>query len=314
MPKLKSDTAGWTYGVEHELADWDTRKGWEGYGRDPEPNICNSNGIAGDPTLKDYPFGAEINTPPTSSPNGQGDLLTQFLKRHEHVYVSQRVGMHVHVRVPGLRENLQLLQRLQRYVTENKRVFQLMDPVPYYDRSDFESEEDYKMSRRWVQYIRRSHWTTIPINRVDMQCKATSVSDFFRLEAPVTKVGQKPMFHAQPRAAVNLRQLLQTDTIEFRSFFQPLDPGEVVTAVEWCRDFLLSAFDNASALDLFNRSYAKRKFPAAPTFEPWIERRWEATSHSKNKRDVVLTNIKRILAEEFDDVSTEHLSHLDWSR
>ena len=69
-------TTDWTYGVEHELGDWDTRQGFGKFGRDREPNICNSNGVAGDPSLRDYPFGAEINSPPSETPEEQGSRLS----------------------------------------------------------------------------------------------------------------------------------------------------------------------------------------------------------------------------------------------
>lgn len=312
MPTIPIDKNAktWTYGCEHELADWDTRLGWEGYERDPEPNICNSNGIAGDPTLRDYPFGAEINTPPTNYASGQGELLRKFLARHKHVFVSQRIGMHVHVRIPGLSKNMPALKQIQRYVTDNTAVYPMIDPVPYQDWSEFANEADYKMSRRWVQYIRRSHWTVIPRNRVTKQMSAKTLEEFLALEVPASKSG-KPLYHAQPRASVNLRQLVQTDTIEFRPFFQTLDPEEVITAVEWCRDYLLSAFDNYEAVDLFKNQYSNRKFPPRPQFMPWLERRWEATSHSKNDRETIRSNIKKILAGEFDEVSNEPFAHLE---
>lgn len=314
MPK-SLDTTGrtWTYGAEHELADWDTRLGWDGYGRDPEPNICNSNGIAGDPTLRDNPYGAEINTPPTSKPEDQADLLQRFLKRHKHVFVSQRIGMHIHVRIPGLKDSLWALKKLQRYITGNTAVYQLIDPVPYADRSEYLGEDEWRGMRKWVQYIRRSHWTAIPEYRVAKQLKAGTVKEFMGLEAPVDKSG-KPLFHAQPRASVNLRQLVQSDTVEFRPFFQTLDPNEVTTAVEWCRDYLLAAFEGYPAVDLFNTHYKKRRFPPRPKYLHWLEKRWAATSHSRNDRVIVRRNIAKILRGEFDDVVAKdgEWDHLDW--
>jgi len=112
----------WTYGVEHELADWDTRKGFGVFGRDPEPNILNSNGIAGDPTLRDYPFGAELNSPPTSTPDAQADLFQDFVMQHPFIFVSHRIGMHVHIRVPGLAKHLPTLKQIQKYVGQNQAV------------------------------------------------------------------------------------------------------------------------------------------------------------------------------------------------
>ena len=293
---IKVDTTGrtWTYGVEHELADWDTRKGWDGYGRDPEPNIMNTNGIAGDPTLKDNPWGAEINTPPTDRPEDQADLLAKFLKRHPTCTTSHRVGMHVHIRVPGLRDSVPHLVRLQRFLSAKVGVIKLIDPLDYPDGAD-------KATRKWVQYLRRSHWTTIPANRIDRQVReARTLEDFLKLEVPADRNGN-PLYHAQPRASMNLRQLAQTDTVEFRPFMQPLKPSQVVTAAEWCRDFLRCAFDGGDPMKLYRDVYARKTFPPLPQYVHWKQLRWEATSYSLNKRDAVRANVARILNGDFDD-------------
>lgn len=309
IPRRLDDTRRWTYGAEHELGDWDTRLGWKGYGRDPEPNVMNLNGIAADPALKDYPFGAEINTPPTDTPDGQGDSFEAFISRHPNVYVGHRAGTHIHIRVPGLIDSLQSLKRLQRYTLRLADSIREIDPIPY-PSLDSIPEGSVKESRKWAQLIRKSHWTLIPAGRVEKQCLATTVDAFFRAEAPEDRHGN-PLYHAQPRASINLRQLKQTDTIEFRHFFQALTPDQVVTATEWCRDILSAAFDNADPAGVVPR-YVGRAFPPVPTFSPWRERRWAATSLSKVKRPEAAIARAAILSGQFDDVRTdgEEFSHL----
>lgn len=295
------DTTGknWTYGAEHELADWDTRKGLpEGYGRDPEPNIVNSNGIAADPRLISYKFGGEINTPPTDTPEDQGELLARFLSKHPTASANWRCGMHIHIRIPGLKESLPGLQRLARYICDNTEVYDLVDPLPKESREQHKTDEEYKQARRRYNWMRMSHFTAIPSYRVIGQMDALSIQDFFETEVPRSRIG-KPLWHAQPRAAVNLRQLLQTDTIEFRHFPQTLEPDEVITAAEWCRDYLLCAFNKQPAIELFNSAYADRKFPTLDTiYVHWQEMRWRATTVSKNKRKDVESAIKRFLEED----------------
>lgn len=286
----------WTYGVEHELADWDTRKGWEGYGRDPEPNICNSNGIAADPRLISYPFGAEINTPPSDSPEEQGELFAQFQQMHTDAKANWRCGLHVHIRAPGLAQSLPHLKHLATYVNSNTDVYGLVDPLP---RENVVQHGDHsKAARRRYNWMRMSHFTKIPDYRVEAQNRATSLKEFFELEVPRSKQG-KPLWHAQPRAAVNLRQLLQTETIEFRHFPQTDHPSEVITAVEWCRDYLLAAFDTYPAVKLFQARYATAKFPELETiYTHWQEQRWLATTVTKQSRTIVEANIRRFLDED----------------
>jgi len=296
------DPKSWTYGAEHEFGDWDTRGGWEGFGRDPEPNICNSNGIAGDPTLKDWPYGAEINSPPTDTPEGQGAVLEEFIGRYPDVTVSQRSGLHIHIRVPGLRDDLEKLKLFQKYIGENASCYPLIDPVPIPLREHYCMLAEYDGARRWVRMIKRSHWTKLSEARLTRQLEATTVDEFYALEAPFTKKTHKPMWHAQPRLGVSLRQLLQSNTIEFRHFFGTTKPRQVVLCCGWCKNYLLSALDNYPATELYYRGYAGLEFPERPQYCHWLERRWEATSYSKVKRKVAEANRLRILDGSFDDL------------
>jgi hypothetical protein len=300
MPKIV-DTKGrtWTYGAEHEFADWDTSLGWPaGYGRDPEPNICNSNGIAADPTLKSYQYGAEINTPPTDTPEGQADALATFLALHPRATANWRGGLHIHIRVPGLKDSLPTLKKLQAYIRDNTEVYHLIDPLPEPTPEEFGAMDVYKAARKRYHWMKMSHFTAIPSYRVDRQLKAATLPEFFAGEAPESREG-KPLWHAQPRAAVNLRQLLQTETIEFRHFPATESPEETQTAAEWCRDFLLAAFDSYPAVELFRDRYAARKFPTLSTiYNHKQETRWRATTITKNTRSVIEANIVRILQED----------------
>ena len=299
MPTIL-DTSGrtWTYGCEHELADWDTRKGWEGFDTTEDYNICNSNGISGDPKMISYPYGREVNTRPSSTPQEQGDMLEKFLKRHPESTANWISGFHVHIRMPGLSESLPMLKRLQRYITDNTDVYPLIDRLPRENRQQHPTDEEFKEARHRYNLTRASHSTAIPESRVRKQEAATSLEEFFAAEVPTDKNG-KPLWHAQRRAGINLRQLLQTDTIEFRHWPVTLSPQEVITSVEWCRDWLKAAMDGYRAVDLFNERYSKAKFPTLDTiYCGWQYKRWLRTSILHNKREVVEANIAEILAED----------------
>lgn len=300
MAKAKLDLSGrtWTYGAEHEFADWDTTKGWEGFGRDPEPNICNSNGIAADPRLISYKFGGEINTPPTKTVIEQGDLLEKFLRMHPNAKANWRCGLHIHIRVPGLATHLPTLKKLQRYIFENREVYDKVDPLPVATLKEFPDAEEFKAAKRRYNWMRMSHFTVIPEYRIVKQEAAKTVEEFHANEVPLSKAG-KPLWHAQPRAAINLRQLLQTETIEFRHFPATTDPTEVITATTWCRDYLMSCFQGMSAVRLFDDYYAKRKFPTLKTiYCHWQEQRWYNTSIAKQSRENVEKNVARYLEED----------------
>lgn len=290
-------TKNWTYGCEHELGDWDTRKDWLGNGVDPEPNLMNSNGVAPDPKRVLYPFGGEINTPPTKTPEEQVDILAKFLKYHKKATANYRTGLHVHIRIPGLIDNLELLKKLQKFICENTSIYRLVDKMPEPTYEEFPKEEDYQMARKRWNWMKMSHWSVTPKNRVEAQLKAKTPKQFLDEEVPVSR-GTRFWF-SQPRAAINLRQLIQTDTIEFRHFTQSLDGDEVLTAIEWCRDYLLVALDNGNVTKLYNNSYRNRRFPtlADYPFDPVLEERWSSTTPLKNDAETIKKNIKKIVAK-----------------
>lgn len=291
-------TTSWTYGCEFELADWDTQKGWlqdKGFTRDPEPNIGNTNGIATDPTLKSYKFGGEVCTPPTDSTEGQVEALLEFLNLHPNAVPTYRSGLHVHIRVPGLQNNLKKLKILQTSITRNTNVYPLIDVMPEVPKGTTVAQKEER--KRW-NWMKMSHWTKIPEDRVRKQLKASTTKEFFEAEVPQSK--GKPHWACQPRAAVNLRQLLQTDTIEFRHWTMSIDPDEVLNAVNWCRDYLELMLQNAEqdeAVALFEEYYSDKAFPKLCDYPfSWEkEQIWRATSISKNPRAVIEANIQKVL-------------------
>jgi hypothetical protein len=296
------DTHDWTYGCEFEFADWDTRKGWgTEFHRDPETAICNTNGIATDPRLISYPFGGEVCTPPTSDAQGQVCYLRKFLEMHPEAAITHRAGLQVHIRVPGLIDDVQSLKRIQKYVSENHQVYPLVDPLPLPSHFEFSKHSEWKAAKKRQHWMRMSHWTVIPYYRVEKQMQAKTTKEFLELAVPKDKQG-KPLWHAQPRAAVNLRQLLQTDTIEFRFWSATKHENELNNAICFCHDFLVDALGKQyGAVAIFQDKYVHRKFPKTARFMGWRESRWEATSITKHKRPVIEKNIKKILEGTFDD-------------
>ena len=296
-----SNQSNWTWGYEVELADWDTRKGWEGYGRDPEPLIVNSSGVACDPTLKDYPFGGEINLPPTSTYQEQIDLTTRFKKLHPNAKVTYRGALHIHIRIPGLKDHLEGLKKIQKAVSESRDVFkQIYKQDHQYTRDDFYSESDYKLWRSWSTVGKNGGTFVLPEYRVQEQLDAKTVEEFMEAEVPKSKTGAI-LWHAQRRTTVNLRQLKQTDTVEFRHGHATFDETKLENHSRWCRDVLLCAFDGGNLWELFNNKYKNLSLCTnGDPFHAWMERRWVATNFKKNKREDIRNTITSIMDGVFD--------------
>lgn len=309
---------GWTYGAEYEWGDWFYNGELpKDYGRDVKDFTCmSSNGIANDPKGKSYAYGGEINTPPYTSPwqlvLGKEWLVKQLEVIGPTPTVNHRSNLHLHIRVPGLKDDLAALKRVQQFIHTHMRdvlavIQPLSRPAPTSGGGLLRgtSAEAYEGALRRWRRRRVSHQSLLTPKRLEYQLGADTVEEFFKREVPQSK-GQ-PQWHLQPRLCVNVRQLLETDTIEFRHFAGTLNSTELNSAVEWCHLFMECALcDDAQLLskELEKMKTGQRRwhFPVFPQYIHYLENRYRATCHDGTlKRPEIEANIQRILAGEFDD-------------
>jgi hypothetical protein len=298
----------WTYGAEHELGDWPRdRELPEDFGLDKKDvTIVNSNGIAADPKGRYYRFGGEINTPPTGEPVGQCMMLAKIKGRYPEAVVNYRSNLHVHVRVPGLQDDLKLLKQLTRFNQQHLRsLLPLVEPIPMPCHEEYSDPEEQEGAMKRFRRRLRSHHTMLTDTRVETQLQADNTDDFFHWEVPWSNgEDPKPLWHFQPRCAVNLRQMLETDTIEFRHFPGTLNEEELLTCVEWCQTYLVCAFTETNPIKIFHLDFAHREWPKFPKYIHWMEKRYQATTRDGSVPVAeVIENIKLIEAGEFDDQS-----------
>ena len=291
------DATGWTFGCEHEWADWPLARPLpENYGRDMRDHtIVNSNGIANDPKGRLYGFGGEINTPPTDTPEGQVDCLEELKTLLPEATINYRSNLHIHIRVPGLREELDVLKDLQRWIHATMpKVFRVVEPLPRPEEQYMHDPAVYKGELRRWRRRRVSHQTLLTGKRLKRQLAAPDLTSFFEWEVPESK--GRPMWHFQPRLCVNIRQLLETDTIEFRHFPGTLNSDEMFTAVNWCREYLLAGLLGRSDLKTLLSKYEGMDFPPFPDYDHVMECRYRATCHDGSvKKEDIAANIKAIL-------------------
>lgn len=277
----------WTYGCELECSDWDTAQGLpEGFQRSPDYTIVNSNGIAAQPNPKVYPIGGEINTPPTNGINEQIQVIDRLFKSVKVGPVNHRTNLHLHVGIRGLQDDLNALKKLQRYIhMELPKVIDTIEPIP----KGVTAAEKKRARRRKV-----SHHTFLSTTRLAKQLSARSCKEFFEIEVPRSKAGQV-MWHAQPRVCVNLRQLMQTGTIEFRHFPGTNDTQLIYNCFLWCKEFLKTAFNDLPIEKLFTHRNHRWAFPEFPAFSLPLEVGYQATAaHNGLTQDQILHNIDLI--------------------
>jgi hypothetical protein len=114
-----------------------------------------------------------------------------------------------------------------------------------------------------------SHQKVMGAGAFARQVAATTPTEFFEAEALHPPSG-KIYWATKPRCAVNLRQLLQTDTIEFRHFPGTNDPAEVLSALIWCREFLILALNGDTSVHPLNAIWLTRDWSSWPQFRPYV--------------------------------------------
>jgi len=289
----------WTFGAEHELADiprtlslpagfsWDTH----------DITIVNSNGIANEPKGKGYPFGGEINTPPTETPAGQVAHLKTIKKLFPMAKVNYRSNLHVHVRVPGLRDDLKKLKLVQSYIHQTMRkVLAQIEPIPVPLGLEYSDQADLDGAKRRYRRRKVSHHTLLPPARLEHQLAARTLDQFYEREVPASKAG-KPLWACQPRLCVNLRHLrAETETVEFRHFPGTLDENELLACVTWCERYLRYALD-AKPIEELLKQFKRHLFPSFPPYNHQQEHRYRLTVHDGTvSKEQIAKNIQLILA------------------
>ncbi len=300
-----------SHGCEHELADYDARlikTLLPEFGRDVKDiTIVNSNGIANDPSLKLYPYGGEINTFPTSDIIGQCKQLSLIKGTFPTAAINYRSNLHWHICVPSLKEDLYFLKRFAQFNWEwLSRMLPIIEPIPI--PSLPKDHVGYKGEIRRQRRRKRSHHTILSKSRLEKQLLAETTQQFFEAEVPHSKAGQ-PLWHAQSRAAVNLRQLLQTNTIEFRHFPGTLECDKLAMVGKWCTCYVECALGDwshpADRNPLRHFLYAGgdlKMLPTFPLYDHSLEIRYRATCHDGTlSKECIAENIEAILKGTFDD-------------
>lgn len=289
-----------SYGAEHEWADWPlSRPSPRGFGRDKrEKTLVNSNRVAADPSGKVCAFGGEHNTPPTETIEGQLDCFEELQLHFPEASINYRCDLHTHVRIPGLRGDLKMLKQIQRFIhRELPKAFATVFQLP----DETQGCSELAAAWRYMQGRKRMHQTLLSDKRLQFQLAAETVDEFFAREAPLNSGGQT-LWACQPRVSVNLRQLLQTDTIEFRHFAAARNVVELYRAFGWTTDFMYHALDDCPIDDMLCAYGVARNTYQVPTCLPFhsgLEAGWQKTN-----RLVAGTSAQkeaaRHLSEEYD--------------
>lgn len=291
----------WTFGAEHEFADWDIRLPLTKHTAIDvdHTTLVNSNGIAnsGDGSL--YSFGGEVTTSPTDTIDGQCGILSEFLELHPVANVNYRSAVQLHIRVPGLREDAAALKRLIKFGAQwLPMVHDRLGPTIKRP----ESFATIRERQSFTNYRQRLNGRRRVLK--DLQIKQMLLADTYEKIGDAECINYsddgKPLWFLSKRSAVNLRQLKVTDTIEFRHHAGTTDPEQLRCAFSWWKTYLECAlFDPGVDLEKVWDEH-DHNFPVQRDYSHWHEERFFATRLGGiYPRSEVIKNIAAVEAGTF---------------
>lgn len=276
-----------TFGAEYEYGDIDRQAtlpdglSWN----KKDYSIVSSTGIANDPKGLLYTKGGEINSRPTETIAEQIDFFDALMAAGIGPQLNHRTNLHLHVRVPGLSEDLEALKTLLRYIDENQNsIYETIEPIPVPSLAQFDTMEAYQGAVKRYRRRKVSHQYAVPRGRVERALNAVSVEEFLAAHAPQDKHG-KPAWGLTTRAGINLLQLKETDTVEFRHFTNTLNCFEITSCFVWVFEFMTKVWDNPPLSHIVN-AYNYR-FPAFLPYNHDMEVGYQYTNFDKNSRKIV---------------------------
>jgi len=286
----------WSYGVELEYGNsyrfCDLPEGAKWNDKD---NTCvSSTGIANDPDGKLYKYGGEINTRPTYSIEEQIEHISEINRTLcPHPLVNYRSNLHIHVRVPGLKDDLEACKKLLRYIDKyQQQAFDIVETIPVPDKNVL-TPEVYEWELKRMKRRMKSHQYKLPANRVNAMLNATTTQEFFEEHAPLTAKGR--MWYFSPRAGINLRQMWEeTNTIEFRHFPGTLDMVEMESCIRWCKNFLYHALFTD---DVSPHEFYMEETYVFPKFQPYrfeCEQIYQWTNFDTNKKSDITKRLNAL--------------------
>jgi hypothetical protein len=276
-----------TYGMEIEWGDVprsfsipEHLGSWEYSERDIINLRAPYQYVCADPLGEDPPFGGEINTKPTKTWQEQVDryfeLQQLFTDAGHPPTVGATAHTHIHCRVPGLRDDIDALKRLTRYIKENQET--TIDRVyGFYEHNQMKGAKGAKM------YLKFDGGRPMPDYMSDnIINKATDFNSFIKMHA----AGKDGVSMGRPfRFAINMYALKHIDTIEFRLFRGTFFRPHLESCFQFVQDFLDAALNDGPTVDELFEEHNYTFPPMIWDLNQFIG--WEKTKHPETRGEKV---------------------------
>jgi hypothetical protein len=241
-----------------------------------ETDILNLNGEwamrAVDPLGIDPPMGGEINTKPTATWGQQVDRILEikqlFVNAGHEPTASLVNHGHLHVYVPGLKEDVAALKRLVAYIRDNQ-LLTVERCYGYYD--DPTMKGAVKGAKA---YLKQDGGRQMPGYMIDNILNlARSFEHFIKLHA----AGKDGVSMGRPfRYAINTYCMKHTGTVEFRCFRSSTNREEIASQFAFAEAFIGAALNGGPSVEEILED-GNFKFP--PYI--WNREHWDAWASTK---------------------------------
>ena len=282
------DKSNFTYGYEIEWGDIDRRlqvPAHLGKWEYAETDIVNIHEpfkyVACDPLGTEPYMGGEINTMPTATWPEQVDRIMElhdFFVSNGNQPSSACVNHgHLHVYVPGLKDDINALKKLITYIKENQEVT-IDECYGYYD------DQFMKGSKNAKTYLKYDGGRAMP----DYMCDniinlARDFDHFIKLHA----AGKDGVSMGRPfRYAINTYCMKHTGTIEFRCFRSTTKREEIESQFKFAERFIDAALNGGPSvreiLALDRYKFPPYKFNKLE-YDGWVDTKYEKERGTKKR-------------------------------
>jgi hypothetical protein len=285
---MKYDKKDFTYGYEIEWGDIDRTLeipehlgAWEF----AETDIVNIHDpyrfVACDPLGTEPPVGGEVNTKPTATWQEQVDRIMEiqglFIANGDRPSASCVNHGHLHVYVPGLKDDVDSLKKLIAYVKENQ-TRTIEECYGFYEKKEMKLLKGSKM------YLKYDGGREMPEYMCDNIINlATDFDHFIKLHA----AGKDGVSMGRPfRYAINTYCMKHTGTIEFRCFRSTTDQNQIIDQFRFAEMFIDAALNDGPSVD---EIFAENKFDFPPfvwnpgEYKGWINTKWDKSRGEKRR-------------------------------
>jgi len=237
--------------------------------------------IACDPLGTEPPVGGEVNTKPTATWEEQVARIMEihelFVANGDRPSASVVNHGHLHVFVPGLKDDVEALKRLIAYIQKNQT-----DTIEACYQ--FRDKNEMKLLKGSKMYLKLDGGREMP----DYMCEniinlTTDFDHFIKLHA----AGKDGVSMGRPfRYAINTYCMKHTGTIEFRCFRSTTDRKQIEDQFKFAVAFIDAALNDGPSVEqiLSEYDYDFPPFVWNPgEYKGWMNTKWDKSRGEKKR-------------------------------